>query len=367
MMMLAPSLYQPIFLCAVALLAAGLSVRFMASPTAELSEKGNPGSIWACIPLCVVLTLWIGFRPVSAAFGDTVNYAYSYLNGVLLRENITYSGEWLFQLLTYFCQQAGLTVGEYFAIIEFVYVFTALWAVYRLMPKNPLLGMVFMLGSLMYFTFGVNGLRNGMACHLLLLAISFFLDSKYIPAAALALAGFFIHRSIILPAAAMAAARWVLKSETTAVYIWLGSIVVSLLVGNYFVGLFSSLGFDDRMANYATGFNEATFSRTGFRWDFLLYSAMPVLMGYVVLVRRNLRENWYRVLFNTYCLANAFWVLVIRIEYSNRFAYLSWFLYPVIIAYPLIMMRVWPDQDCKTAMILLAYVGFTVVMNTLYW
>lgn len=261
-----------------------------------------------------------------------------------------------------------MDVSEFFTIIEFIYVFTALWAVYRLMPKNALLGMIFVCGSLMYFSFDVNGLRNGMACHILLLAMSYFLDSKYLPAAVLAAAGFSIHRSIALPIAAMIVSRWAIRDVRVALYIWLGSIVLSLLAGNFFVGMLGGMDFDDRMTNYASGaYVDDGFSRTGFRWDFLIYSAMPVLMGYIVLIRRGMRENWYRVLFSTYCLANAFWVLVIRIAYSNRFAYLSWFMYPVIIAYPLIMMRVWPDQDRKTAQILIAYVSFTVVMNTLYW
>ncbi len=94
---------------------------------------------------------------------------------------------------------------------------------------------------------------------------------------------------------------------------------------------------------------------------------MPVYLGYTVLIKHQVRDNWYRILYSTYCLANAFWVLVIRAAFTNRFAYLSWFMYGIVVAYPLIMMRVWDDQDRRTAIILLAFVGFTVIMNTLYW
>ncbi len=365
---MAPSLYQPLFLSVVSLLAAIMAAMYLSSPTDARSEKGMHSSILLCIPLCIVLTVWLGMRPVSGEFGDTVNYALTYENSEVIFSGIDFHQEWLFNLLMYLCQEGGMDVSEFFTIIEFIYVFTALWAVYRLMPKNALLGMIFVCGSLMYFSFGVNGLRNGMACHILLLAMSYFLDSKYLPAVVLAAAGFSIHRSIALPIAAMVVSRWAIRDVRVALYIWLGSIVLSLLAGNFFVGMLGGMDFDDRMNSYASGaYIDDGFSRTGFRWDFLIYSAMPVLMGYIVLIRRGMRENWYRVLFSTYCLANAFWVLVIRIAYSNRFAYLSWFMYPVIIAYPLIMMRVWPDQDRKTAQILIAYVSFTVVMNTLYW
>jgi len=54
---------------------------------------------------------------------------------------------------------------------------------------------------------------------------------------------------------------------------------------------------------------------------------------------------------------------VIRAAFSNRFAYLSWFIYPLVIAYPLLRMNIWEDQDRKTAQILLAYSGFTFFMH----
>lgn len=362
------SLYQPVFLTAVSILTIVMAGRYLASQGSVLSDKNQSANIFICVPLCILLTLWLGFRPPFAGvFGDTVNYAHGYVSMNLHRAELSFQSEWLFNWISYFCKANDLDVSIYFTIIEFIYVFTALWAIYRFVPKNPLLGMIFVWGTLSYYTFSVNGLRNGMACHILLLATSYFFDSKYVPAAILAIAGFSIHRSVLLPIAAILASRYFIRDSRLAVYIWLGSIVVSLIVGNYFVGFFTSLNFDDRMAGYSAGGSESAFSRSGFRWDFLIYSAMPVLMGYIVLIKKHMRENWYRVLFNSYCLANAFWILIIRIEFSNRFAYLSWFLYPVVIAYPLIMMRVWPDQDKKTACILLAYVGFTVLMNTLYW
>jgi hypothetical protein len=37
---------------------------------------------------------------------------------------------------------------------------------------------------------------------------------------------------------------------------------------------------------------------------------------------------------NTYLLANAVWVLLIHASFSNRFAYLSWFMMPWLLVYP---------------------------------
>lgn len=37
-----------------------------------------------------------------------------------------------------------------------------------------------------------------------------------------------------------------------------------------------------------------------------------------------------------YLLSNTFWILVIRANFSDRFAYLSWFIYSIVLLYPLV-------------------------------
>lgn len=320
--------------------------------------------------LSIVIVLWLGLRPVSVVFGDTVNYARIYYDLEVSLVEMDWSSEWIWQWMMMTCKAAGLDISIVFLIVEAGYVFSVLWAVKRFMPNNPLLGMTFVWLSLMYFSFGVNGLRNGLACHLVLLAISFLLDDKKWQGILLCLLAFGIHRSVILPIAAYVAARYFVKDVRYAVYFWLLSIVLSLVAGGAITNFFASLGFDDRMSDYTVSYDEEKmeqFSRTGFRWDFLIYSAMPVWLAWRVCVKQAVNDNWYRVLVTIYCLSNAFWVMVIRSAFSNRFAYLSWFLYPVVVAYPLIMMPVWNDQDRKTGLILLAYGAFTLFMNLIYW
>ena len=70
----------------------------------------------------------------------------------------------------------------------------------------------------------------------------------------------------------------------------------------------------------------------------------------------------YLLLLHTYVLSNAFWVMLIRASFSNRFAYLSWFMYPIILAYPLLIFPMWKDQGKKVGMILMVHTLFTYVM-----
>ena len=47
-------------------------------------------------------------------------------------------------------------------------------------------------------------------------------------------------------------------------------------------------------------------------------------------------DPFYASLVNAYLLTNALWVLVIHASFSNRFAYLSWFMMPWVLLYPFV-------------------------------
>ena len=95
--------------------------------------------------------------------------------------------------------------------------------------------------------------------------------------------------------------------------------------------------------------------------------AGPVAMIWYVTRYRRFTDIGYTMFANTYLLCNAFWIIVIRAAFSNRFAYLSWFMYPVVIAYPLLRMNLWKDQDRKTAIILFFYSAFLFYMYFIYY
>ena len=94
---------------------------------------------------------------------------------------------------------------------------------------------------------------------------------------------------------------------------------------------------------------------------------MPILLGYYVVIKRGISDKVYLILLNTYTISNAFWVMIIRANFSNRFAYLSWFMLPIVLAYPLFKFDIWGDSQGKRAsQIMLAHVGFTWFMAVVY-
>jgi hypothetical protein len=136
-------------------------------------------------------------------------------------------------------------------------------------------------------------------------------------------------------------------------------------MGGFWENFFSGLGLtnDERFSEYLNDTEYIdSFSSTGFRWDFLLYSMVPIVLGIYVVLRRKEKDQMYLLLLHTYIITNAFWILVIRSSFSNRFAYLSWFLYPIVLIYPALKFNLWNKQYSKIGIIVLLHFMFTYIM-----
>lgn len=362
-MILLPQYYSPIFMYSVLVLSViqYLNLQSVSQYTLLAVKKSNVGMITFCIAFILI----VGLRPVSYHFGDTINYAhqyYGYQRGTILYDPD--SSEWLFNGMMSRASYV-MSVQYFFLIIEFFYIVPMFWACMRLVSKNGSIAMLFCLGAFSFFSYGVNGIRNGMACSLILLALSFFVSetkNEKIIAGLLCFCAYNVHHSTALPILCMVIAYFY-RNTRMVMYFWLFSILLSLVAGGAIESCFSRLGFDDRLSGYINSHQyDDSFSSTGFRWDFLLYSVMPIWLGWYVIFKRNIQNRSYQILLNMYILCNAFWVMLIRASFSNRFAYLSWFMYPLVLAYPLLTLPIWKDQGKKTGMILVGHTLFTYVM-----
>ncbi len=321
--------------------------------------------------LFVILFIYIvGLRPVSYHFGDTTNYAENYRLMRLSSRVPSWhdGGEWLFNWIMFKCSKI-MRVNYFFLIVEILYVVPIYFACRRLIKQNQTLLLLFCFGAFSFFSFGTNGIRNGAACSLVILAITYIQGniSNKIICVILCFSAYFIHHSTALPILAMWFTYFFPRTKPMF-YFWIFSIFISYYFGGIISDFFASIGFDERMTNYITGAEledeMKQFSKTGFRWDFLLYSSMPILMGWYIIFKRMIKVDLnYILLLGVYIYSNAFWVMVIRASYSNRFAYLSWFIYPLVLAYPLLKFPIWKKkQGLRTGLILMAHFGFTFVM-----
>lgn len=339
------------------------------------NKTTGPSQVFAVF-VTVIWAVMIGLRQLARDFGDTRGYAshYRYIGTSHMPfSQIDFKTEWFWRNLEVFCNSLGMNVHEFFLLVALVYFGGMLICSVIVVRKNLWLAMLFFFTAFQTFTFATNGIRNGMACSLVLIAIALLTEKKKmtIVPAVLLFCAFGTHRSSMLPSMAAILSLYIIKDTKLALRFWIASIAISLVAGHAVENFFASLGFDDRMSSYSSAqYNEdvsSTFSSTGFRWDFLLYSLAPVVMIWYVTRRRNFNDSMYNVIANTYLLCNAFWIMVIRAAFSNRFAYLSWFLYPVVVFYPLFRMNIWKDQDRKTALVLFFYSGFTFFMFFVYY
>jgi len=332
------------------------------SSDAVLKNHNNYGASWC---FCIAMILFLGLRPVSYHFGDTVNYAETY--NLMKYDATAYDGdtsEWLFMWIMDKCSKS-ISIHAFFLLIEIGYIGCLLWASRRLTPNNTWVTVLINFAAFSFFSFGTNGIRNGLACSIMLVAFSYVLGSKRdkIICALLCFCAYNIHHSTALPILMMAVSAFFIHNLKLSLCIWVVSIFLSLTVGGWLENFFASLGFDERLNSYILSDDyDDQFSDTGFRWDFLLYSIMPIILGCYVIIKRKITDKTYSMLLNTYILCNAFWIMVIKASFSARFAYLSWFIYPMLLAYPLLRLPIWRDQSLKLNWIMTANIGFTYFM-----
>lgn len=358
-------LYSNIFLYSVTFLTLVVAMTAAKKSYAHIVEGSGNGYVFAFV-LSICYAIWLGHRPPTYVFADTGNYAWSfYLMQTHQKVVDPDASEWVWNQFTYACSQV-MDVSMYFTIIALGYFLCTFYCCYLLTKRNVLVSLLFLMGAFSFFSYGVNGLRNGLACALVLVVIALLSQPKrnVISAAIIAFIAINIHKSVLLPLFSVFVALYFVKSFKMAYTVWIMAIVISLIAGSALSSFFAGLGFDDRLS-YLTARNDI-YTKTGFRWDFLVYSMMPIVLGYYIVIKRGIRDCTYELLLNTYTIANAFWVMIIRANYSNRFAYLSWFMYPLVLAYPLLKLNVWDNnQGKRLVQIMLAHIGFTWVMAKL--
>lgn len=327
--------------------------------------RGNSRS-YAVVTFMVFLIFLMGFRPALVG-GDTGRYMETYQK---MMDGLFDSSEpvkdWLFQSFQYLCAQA-MPVSLFFFIVACLYVFPVYVACKRLLRNNAVFLMLVALGAFSFFSYGVNGIRNGVATSFVLLALSYISGSikDKLLCALFCFIAINCHASVLLPVVAMLFVYFY-KNPKFMFYIWGLSVLGSLIIGQSLSSIILILGLDQRMMSYMTleetSETEAAIAAAGFRWDFLLYSFMPILLGWYCVFRKKICDLNYHLLLGTYIYSNAVWVILIRIPFSNRFAYLSWFLYAIVLAYPLFKFHLWRNQGRKVAMIMMAHVSFTFLM-----
>lgn len=289
--------------------------------------------------LFIILTVFISTRPISYYFGDMGNYyakfqSYYYSAGIK-------EGDIVFESMMYFFAK-NLNAELFFFFCGVLYFFPLYFAYKRIFKIFWPIVFVLSTMEVTFYGFAVNGIRNGIAAHIFLLALT--LPRRYSWIAILTAIGF--HSSILIPTVAYVSIIFFAKVRVYY-YFWLACLVISLFYSG-FGDIIQALGFSsDKLDGYldAGDIYSDQFSRTGYRYDFIIYGALPVAVSYYYIYKRDFKDYFYNSLVCIYLFANAFFILVNEVAFSNRFAYLSWFMMTVVLLYPIYKLRTKRDSN----------------------
>lgn len=334
----------------------------------DIRPQDNKESILGSILITMAFVLFIGSRPVSYVFGDTPAYAEALRDGSFIDRQVTWSGNYLFQQMMAFLSERGASPRALFMIMAAINFGCTLVAVRKLFPDNTMLAMTVFFGAFSTFSAATNGLKSGCAAALFLVAIA-YRDKRIISLLFLFLSlGF--HHSMQLPILAYIACS-LYKNTKVYLILWLVCLLAAASNITFFMSLFAGYT-DEKGADYLltqVDSVDAIFGgKTGFRIDFVLYSVVPIIVGYFAVVRKGIESVEFRFIYNMYLFVNAIWMLCMYAQYTNRIAYLSWFLYPVLIIYPFFKMDWSSEEKSKLPIyVVLGHLGFTLFMHFIYY
>ena len=351
-------------------------------------EKFNFSKYFALIVFAFVLMM-MGLRPLSGVFTDMNTYNKVFLE--YQRGIFVDSKDLLFGLFIKSCSYV-MNSSTWFFTVALFYVGFLYMACKKIFPLQSGEAFIMCITSFTFWAYGTNTIRAGLAASIIIFAISqmklplrfhhkinlkkrkhtagkivrFKTLKKlkniliFIP---ILIIGIGIHSSMVLPVGALLISLYYKETKFFIIF-WISCIVLSYIFGGRIESVFLSLEIpDDRFSDYLTNEPEPElFHSTGFRWDFIIYSSVPIIMGYYAVIKRNIYDEFYSLILNTYILTNAIWILIIRANYSDRFAYLSWFLFPLVIIYPALKFKLWNQQYFKVSLIVMTNFLFTYFM-----
>lgn len=318
--------------------------------------------------LALFLTVFIGLRPVHHVFADMVGYAesYDYYSKFVWSLDF-YCENLLFDNITSLFASSGVPKDLYFTLLAALYFLGTYIACRKMFPSNTLVSYLVFLAAFSTFAYATNGMKAGVAGAVFLCGVAYKNTSKWL-SFVLVITSFGFHHSMSLCVLAYVAV-FLYKNPKWYFYFWLFCLAMSIAHVSFFQVLFMQYS-DAKGATYLDSDNMAGWDgKTGFRADFTLYSAMPVLIGYYAIYKKKIQSDSYNMLLCLYLLTNGVWLLCMYAGFTNRIAYLSWFMYPMVLVYPYLQNEsIWKGRRYKAlATAISLHLCFTLFMYTIYY
>ena len=316
--------------------------------------------------ILITAILFIGLRDPYASskyFGDTIQYTKTY-NQI---ENATYGEKkdigFYFLMVT---SKSFMSIQGFYILCAFLYVLPVYFTFKRWFKEYAFFGLVLFVTSMSFWGFGINGIRNGVATSLFIFALGF--QKNFIISVGLMILSLTFHSSLVLPFIAYLLTYKITNSKLL-ILVWIGAVFLSflfgsqieMLLGDFFIN--SGITDDRRLDTYFSDEIDGQMADKRFRLDFIIYSGIPIALGYFYKYKLMFRSITYDVILNLYLIANTVWVFLIYLAFTNRTAYLSWFLMPLVLIYPILVdKKLMKNNSLLLAMISVGSLAFTLLI-----
>lgn len=321
--------------------------------------------------LLLIVICIIGFRDPYGDWrylGDTFAYTLKYLD--MESGNFEFINDPIFYGFMYFFSNTlSLNVTIFYLFCALIYVLLPYYTFKKLSGKYVFFILAVHITSFSFLGFGINGLRNGLATSVFLYALK-FASSKKLYFYFIAILSVFVHSSMILPFTVFIFCMYI-KNTKNYILFWLTSIITSLVFGNqiqlFFESYLKFINFFnvDKILTQVYSSSSSITTQSDiltFRFDFVIYSAFPVWIGYLYIYKFKLKDVFFEWIFNSYLLINSIWIIQMYRPFTNRFAYLSWFVIPLFI-YPLLKHRFFRNQFLLISLFLILNISITLYLT----
>ncbi len=281
--------------------------------------------------------VYIGTRDIAVGV-DTNTYTYIY-DQMLMANSFEFTRDLLWDFLMYSFSRVFDNVAVFFSFVAFIYLVAPYYAMRRLFGFLAIYSLLLFFIVPNFFMAGINGIRSGIAASLFLFALGFDRDKKKYLWMFIAC---LFHLSMLLPFCAFIVSKYV-KKINFSLMIWLVTLISFLSIGFSILSLPLGGLFGERLSYYLQ-FTVSSSEAGGTLTNFIVYSISPILTGVYFIFLKKYKDELYIRLLNTYIICNIVYILVMNMYFADRFAYLSEFLLPFVLVYPLLKERFWRLQ-----------------------
>ena len=361
------SIYQPFYLILITILTFVIMKKYATWGYTRFIRH-NYSNVSSSFVLTFFLILFIGLRPLDGRyFVDMTGYNMVYYwNHYNARFYLNWNSEnFIFDNLFSWMGAMKFDIDWFFLLIAAIYFFCIFISCRKIFPRDTYLALVVYLAAFSTFSFGTNGIKAGAAASIYLVALGYYCQNNKIMAVFFLWLSLGFHHSMLAPIVAFVIAHFY-KNPKTYLYGWFFCLLLAALHITFFMRFFSGYT-DEHGAEYLqeTTQNSKQFV-SGFRPDFYLYSAIPIFIGYYLIVKKKIKSKFYHFLWCTYTLTNCVFLLCTYGTFINRIAYLSWLMLPFVLLYPFINI-IWSNlQKQYLKYVVYGHLGFTLLMYFYY-